>query len=148
MRGCLRRNGHFSCICQIRVFPLWGDVSSETLTFDKAMLRTCHFCEDVSREIAILRNLTGQEREAILCSRGLSENVWLRTSKKLRTVAQTTNTNAIKPLCRSAALFCRVGLPCCCGLPRWSAVLLWSVVLVCRAPVGYRAGLPCSCGVP
>ena len=80
-----------------------------------------------------------------------SENTWLRTSRELRNVAQTTNTDAIGSLCWSAALFCHVGLPCCCGLPRglscWSAVLPWSTVLVCRAPVVCRDGPPCCCGL-
>ena len=56
-----------------------------------------------------------------------------------------------RSLCWSAALFCHVGLPCCCGLPRglscWSAVLPWSTVLVCRAPVVCRDGPPCCCGL-
>ena len=50
------RNGNFSCICQIRVFPLWGDVSSETLTFVKTKEIRQRFLEDVSSEIAILGN--------------------------------------------------------------------------------------------
>ena len=91
----------------------WGMSHAKRLFLLKKMLRRPQFCEDVSSEIAIFRNLTGQEREASLCPRSLSDKVGLRTSRKLRNVAQTTNTNTIGSLCWSAALFCRVGLPCC-----------------------------------
>ena len=53
------RNGNFSCICQIRVFPLWGMSRAKRLLLIKAMLRTCHFCKDVSGEIFILGSLEG-----------------------------------------------------------------------------------------
>ena len=88
-----------------------------------------------------------QEREAPLCPPRLSDTVYLRTSKQLRQVPQPTNTHAIGSLCWSpaqlrggtlpcwtAALVCRVSLPCCAhDGPRELSRALWG-------PLGGLAG--------
>ena len=62
----------FLKICQIRDFPFWEDVSSETLIFDKIDVANMPFCEDVSSEIAILARLEGAPGGHIGARLGLS----------------------------------------------------------------------------